>query len=405
MVEKQKDPFGEPFERQNSGWRGLLTLSLMAGIGAIAATGYWYFQPRSVSSQTSSPAPALLKSPLPSTPTAVSALGQLEPKGKITRLSAPATLEGSRLDQVLIQEGQTVQAGQVVAVLDSQTRRLAAVRKAESDVAIAQAKLEQVKSGQGAEEAAQAAIVSRASAEEGAVTAQLGTIQRLNAQLADAQTQFGRFEQLHKEGGISAADLDARRLSVTTIMAQLREAEANLARLQAAAVAQVKEAEANLTRSQQTNPTDVRVAEAELVGAQAALAQAKTDLELSFIRSPIAGTVLRVNARSGEAISQQGIAEIGRTGQMEVVAQVHKTDIQRVKVGQTAKVTSEVFQGELKGTVSEIGLQVKKQEVFDSNPLAVTSNDVVDVRIRLDLDASNQVASLSNLQVQVAIAI
>ncbi len=405
MVDREKQPFGEPFERQSSGLRNLLTLGLVAAAGALAAASYWYFQPRSVSSQTASPAPAQLKSPVPSTPTAVSALGQLEPKGKIIRLSAPASLEGSRVDQVVVQEGQTLQAGQIVAILDNQPRRLAAVRKAESDVAIAQAKLARVQSGQKPQEAAQQAAVGKATAEQGAVTAQVEAIQRLNTQLQDANTQFGRFEQLHKEGGISAADLDARRLTVATITAQLREAEATLVRLQATATAQVQEATANLARSQEINPTDVKVSEAELIGAQAALQQAKADLEASFIRSPINGTVLKLHARSGEAIGREGIAEIGKTGQMEVVAQVYKTDISRVRVGQVVKVKSEVFPGELQGTVSEIGLQVKKQEVFDSNPLAATDNNVVDVRIRLDSDGSNKVSSLSNLQVQVVIAI
>jgi HlyD family secretion protein len=337
--------------------------------------------------------------------TAVSALGQLEPQGRIIRLSPPAAAEGSRIQQVLIQEGQSVQAGQIVAVLDTQVRRLAALRKAESDVAIAQARLDQVKSGQGAQVAAQQAAVSKATAEQGAAAAQLETIRRLSAQLQDAKTQFSRFEQLQRDGAISAADLDARRLTVTTIEAQLREAEAQLVRVEETSKAQVLEAAANLERSRQTNPTAVSVAEAELAGAKASLEQAKTDLELSNVRSPVSGTVIKLHARPGESIGQNGIAEIGRTGQMEVIAQVYKTDVVKVQAGQSVKVTSDVFSGELQGTVTDIGLQVKKQEVFDSNPLAATDNNVVDVRIRLDPDSSRKVSAFSNLQVRVVIAI
>ena len=41
--------------------------------------------------------------------------------------------------------------------------------------------------------------------------------------------------------------------------------------------------------------------------------------------------------------------------------------------------------------------------MFNSDPLADTDNKVIEVKIRLDPESSNRVASLSNLQVQVVI--
>ncbi|NJK51832.1 MAG: hypothetical protein HC936_01755 [Leptolyngbyaceae cyanobacterium SU_3_3] len=65
--------------------------------------------------------------------------------------------------------------------------------------------------------------------------------------------------------------------------------------------------------------------------------------------------------------------------------------------------TSEAFSGELRGTVSQVGLQVSRQDIFDTNPLAKTDNNIVEVRIRLDAEESKKVAGLSNLQVQAVI--
>ena len=53
---------------------------------------------------------------------------------------------------------------------------------------------------------------------------------------------------------------------------------------------------------------------------------------------------------------------------MMAVAEVYQTDISKVKLGQTAVITSQAFTGELRGTVSYIGLQVNRQNVFSNEP-------------------------------------
>ena len=105
----------------------------------------------------------------------------------------------------------------------------------------------------------------------------------------------------------------------------------------------------------------------------------------------------------GEKISDDGIADVGETQQMVVVAEVYQTDISKIKVGQKAGVTSQAFSGELPGTVKEIGLKVSKQNVFSNQPGENLDSRVVEVKIHLNPEASKQVAGLTNLQVQVAI--
>jgi len=135
---------------------------------------------------------------------------------------------------------------------------------------------------------------------------------------------------------------------------------------------------------------------------QAQLEQAKAELDLAVVRSPIDGRVLKIHARAGEKIDPaRGIAELGRVTEMNAVAEVYETDIGRVRLGQRATVTSPALHQPLYGTVKRIGLEVAKQDVLSTDPAARTDARIVEVEVRLDNSAA--AANLSRLQVEVAI--
>lgn len=122
----------------------------------------------------------------------VTALGRLEPKGKVIKVSATSTPEGSRVEELLVQEGQKVKAGQIIAIIDSSDRLKGSLTEAQTKVEVAQAHLEQVKAGakQG-EIRAQQAEVSRLQAElEGNLGTQQAAINRLEAETARSKTDF-----------------------------------------------------------------------------------------------------------------------------------------------------------------------------------------------------------------------
>ncbi len=52
----------------------------------------------------------------------VTALGRLEPESEVSQVSAPLALNGDRVAQLLVKEGDAVKAGQVIAILDSRDR-------------------------------------------------------------------------------------------------------------------------------------------------------------------------------------------------------------------------------------------------------------------------------------------
>ncbi|XPM52399.1 MAG: biotin/lipoyl-binding protein [Leptolyngbya sp. IPPAS B-1204] len=109
--------------------------------------------------------------PAAPSPRKVGALGRLEPEAKVIELSAPIALDGDRVAQLLVNEGDQVTAGQVIAILDSRDRLADALRQAEQQVAVAQARLAQVQAG----------------AKTGEIQAQQATIGRLQAELTGTQ--------------------------------------------------------------------------------------------------------------------------------------------------------------------------------------------------------------------------
>ncbi|MBE9050276.1 ABC exporter membrane fusion protein [Nostocales cyanobacterium LEGE 11386] len=398
MVPKQRQSFTKPVNPGSI----ILAISIAVATGTVSFYSFSRFRSTSnlePPTATPSSSPAM---------NAVAALGRLEPQGEVIRLSAANSQTGVRVAKLLVNKGDWVSQGQVVAILDNYYTRLAALEKAQKQVLVAQANLNQVKAGAKAGDiSAQQATIARLEAElRGEISAQQATIARLEAELQNANSENRRYQQLYREGAISASESEARLLRVDTVRQQLNEAKAALNRTVETLQKQLNEAEARLNSIAEVRPTDIQAAQTDIESAIASVKQAQADWDLSSVRSPIDGQVLKINARPGELIGNTGIADLGRTQQMYVVAEVYETDIQNVRLGQSAIITSNAFSGELRGKVTDIGLQVNRQNIFDNNPQANTDNKVVDVKIRIDQPADNpQITILTDLQVQVLINI
>nr|WP_254658197.1 efflux RND transporter periplasmic adaptor subunit [Pleurocapsa sp. PCC 7327] len=214
-----------------------------------------------------------------------------------------------------------------------------------------------------------------------------------------------RYQKLYQDGVLSASERDNTCLKQDTLQDQLEEAQATRNRTEKTLLKQLSKAQATLEEIAEVRPVDVGVAVAELEEAQAAMKQAQANLNAAYIRAPENGQILKIHTRPGEAIADQGIVAIGKTDQMYAIAEVYETDISKIRVGQKAKITSFGFLGELSGRVDEIGLQIGKKDVLSTDPTADVDSRVVEVKIRLDSTASQKVAGLTNLQVNVVIAL
>lgn len=371
-------------------WTGLAAAALVA-----AGVGYGVVQFQAAS-QTE--VPVEVAAPTVRT---VTALGRLEPQGEVVKLSAPSGSSGNRVEQLLVQEGDTVKAGQVIAVLDTHNRLAAAYAQAQETVKVAQAQLAITQAGakQGEIEAQKAEIARLEAQRQGDLAAQNATVARLSSELQNAQTEFVRYQALHQAGAISASDLDARRLALDTAQNSVQEARAVLTRIQATRPAELNQAQANLARIVEVRPVEVQASRAELEQAIAAMKQAKAELDQAFVKAPIAGEVLDIHTRAGEVVSNDGIAEIGQTGRMYTVAEVYESDISRVQPGQSVRVTSDSIPTELQGTVERIDSQVRRQAVVNTDPSTNIDARVIEVHIALDETSSQLASKFTNLQV------
>lgn len=491
-------------------WIAGLTSAIAIGL---AGLGLWRLS-QLASSPESSPQAAELASPAPTEPPAVTALGRLSPQGEVIKVSAASSsMEGSRIEELRVEEGDKVRAGQVIAVLDSRERLQAALEQADKEVKLKQAELAKVKAGaKSGEIVAQQAEVVRleaqlerefegqsakiarleaqvqrdaeagraniarlraqlrreteaGSAKVARLTAQLqaekisqkATVTRLQAELKNAESEYKRNRELYENGAISASEFDTRRLNfetakervnegvaiqnrtLQTLEEQINEAEAALNQAVETGQQLINEAEANLNRTLETGreelneaqamlkqiretgreqvnqatatldkiveirPEDIQAAQADVERAIAAKEKAQAEFDLSYVKAPLDGQILKVVSRQGERVANEGIVELGRTQQMYVTAEVYETDVGRLRPGLRATITSPAFQGNLEGTVDRIGKQIGKKDVLNTDPAADTDARVVEVKIRLTPESSQKVTDFTNLQVEVKI--
>ncbi|MGH1396686.1 MAG: ABC exporter membrane fusion protein [Trichormus sp.] len=422
------------FFKPNS--RPLIVLAAVTGLAIAGLHGYrlWQSQAQSTSARE------ITQISLPPVKT-VTALGRLEPKGTVIKVSAPSASQGSRVEKLLVKEGDRIKTGQIIAILDNSDRLQAAYQETQAAVKLAEINLAKVKLGaKSGEILAQRAEIARLEAQtvgnnreqqqtvarleaqwQGETTAQQATIKRLTAQLNNAQIEFQRYQQLYTEGAISQSAFDSKRLSVDTITQQLDEAKANLQRIDSTGRKQISEAKTalariNATGNQQVSaaaatldkiaevrPVDIAAAQAELNRAMASAKQAQANLAQAYVKSPQDGVIFDIHTRAGEVVSNDGIVEIGQTKQMYAVVEVYQSDINKIIPGQQVQISSNSLSGQLQGTVDWIGWQVQRQNIINTDPSENIDARVVEVHVQLDEPSSQKAAKFTNLQIKAVI--
>jgi HlyD family secretion protein len=329
----------------------------------------------------------------------VAALGRIEPRGEVVRVSAPST---EILGQLEVKQGDSVRAGSILGYLESYGERKAERDVAASQLAEAKQKLEaSTRYGQAQIREAQSRVLQAKAPGEAELEAERANVGQLQAELTLAQQDLARQQTLQAQGAISQQDLDQQISTARQAEERLRNAQAVLTRKEAERAAEVRSAQAQFQAQQANLP--VTQIQAAVESSQQNLNLAEAKLERTIIRAPSSGRVLRIVTRAGEAIGTNGILELGDTSQMFVVAEVYETDVGLVKVGQRAAISSRngAFSQPLTGKVSSIGWQIFKNNVLDDDPAANADARVVEVRIQLD--DSKAVEALTNLQVDVKI--
>lgn len=335
----------------------------------------------------------------------VTALGRLEPTTEVIKVSVSSMLNNDRVAKLLVKRDDSIKAGQIIAIMSSRDRLKTALLEAQAQVKVANAELAKVKAGATSGKiAAQKAEIVRLKEElKSEINTQQAIVARWQAEVRTTNADYNRYLSLYQEGAIASSELDQRRLALETAQSQLDEAKAKQSQSLNTLQEQIKQAKATLDDIVEVRQVDVQAAQAGIEKAIAATKAAKAQLDETYIYAPIAGRILDIYARPGEVVGENGIAELGQTSQMQVVAEIYQTDINKVREGQQALITSDLFPEKLRATVKLIGLKVNKQEVTSGEPGENLDRKVIQVRIQLNPEDSRRVANLTNLQVQVAI--
>lgn len=337
----------------------------------------------------------------------VTALGRIEPEGEVIKLSAPISGEGSQVEKILVQEGDMVTKGQVIAILNNRERLQAELTAAKAEVRIIQAKIAQIQAGaKPGEITAQKAIIDRLGAEsQGDIDTQKAILEKLQAELLNAEAENKRYQELYIEGAISAFQKDSKNLNIETTKKSLKAAQSQLKKIELSSKEKIKEASATLNQISEVRKVDIEVAIAELNRVDANVKKATINLQQAYVRSPQNGQVFEIYTHPGELISNNGIADIGKTSQMYVVAEVYESDINKIIQGKNVRIVSDVFAQELQGKVERIGLKVRKQNLTNTDPSTNIDNRIVKVHIRLNRASSQQAAKFTNMQVKTIISL
>jgi HlyD family secretion protein len=354
---------------------GLLLVGLVITAAAlgVAYGGHWHMK-TAATLETPIPGATVTVSDHPPTGVRfghVHALGRLEPKGRLIRLAPPSGQESARVRDLRVAEGDLVRVGDTLARLDTWDRRQAAVTEAEASRNAAAARLAQTKAG----------------AKPADLEAQKDHIELLAQQIRTERRDRDRAEKLVAKKALSNEQFEDKQWELDRVVLEHRRAERQLE-----ALAEVRE-------------TDVRVREQELASAEAVLATACTQLAEAELRAPSEGRILKIHARPGEKVRDNGILELGDVDHMEAVAEVFEGDVSRVTTGQSAEVLIDGTGERLKGTVVELGYLVGRKVVLTNDPVSDTDARVLEVRVSLDPSDAARVARLSNARVEVRIAV
>ncbi|MDP3663017.1 MAG: efflux RND transporter periplasmic adaptor subunit [Nitrosomonas sp.] len=245
----------------------------------------------------------------------IGALGRIEPRSRVIKVSHNAGPEGARVEQLFFQEADSVQAGEKLAVLSDHVKRKAEVQAAGTRIKVLEA-------------------------------------QRAVEQVA---LTFNKKEHLRHQsldpGAVSISLVDEKRLAYEQSLADLKRLSAEITRAQA----------------------EQKIAEAEL--------------DNTLITAPITGTVVKIFARQGERIGDNGLLQIADLSQLDVVAEVYESELPQVKIGQTGCITATGFKRSYRAMVRELGFLVRKNDLNDTDPLADRDNRIIEVRLTLEPEA------------------
>jgi membrane fusion protein (multidrug efflux system) len=234
-------------------------------------------------------------------------------QGEITRVSSQL---GARVSEVLVQDNQHVDKGQLLVRLEPDDFRLS-IDRAQATLATREAERVQAQ--------------SKLTQQSSLIAASDAQVQANQATLGRTQIDLARLQKLRTPGFVSEEQ-------VTTMTADSNVARSQVTKAQADAQSQ----------RQQVNAlnAEIKRLDAQIATARADLAQAQINMQRTEIHSPISGLVGQRAARNGQYVQAGAyLLSIVPDEDIWVQANFKETQIEHMEIGQSAELTFDSFPG------------------------------------------------------------
>lgn len=253
-------------------------------------------------------------------------------------ITVNAQANGLQIQEIYVDEGASVSAGQLLARLDDSILQ-AQLAQAQASVAQAEARLAELRAGTRTEEIARARESVRQTEAD---------LTQVKSDWDLAKKRLSRNQTLEAEGAIARDRLDeainderSKLAIVRRTEAELRENQQKLAELQAGPRSEV-----------------IAQATAQLAQAKSQVQVITAQLRNTRILSPVNGKITQRNARVGDttnASSQGALFEIIEAGRLELHVKIPENQLTAIRIGQKVEVTSDADSNlKLIGTIREI---------------------------------------------------
>jgi multidrug resistance efflux pump len=293
---------------------------------------------------------------------------------------------GGRIQQVLVKEGDHVEAGQSLVIFED-AELAARLEQAKGRLQQALANLAKMETGSRAEDIAESRAAAEASngrrgyrREEAAAAS--SELARARADLSNAHADFERKRELLAKGAISRQIFDDALARRDMAKAQVTSQEHGLA----AAEGRLRAAEAVTQRTEKGyRLEDVEAARADLVVAQGQLHEAEAMWREREVTAPAAATVEVLDLRPGHLLQPNAVvARLLESDQLYVMVYVPEPRIGLVQLGQSVDVRVDSFPDQLFKAVVE---QIRQQAEFlprNVQTLEERVHQVIGVKLRID---------------------
>jgi len=323
-------------------------LWVVASIIAVSAAGLTLAALRPGQHAAAVPVPSLLQQGQ-----YIAGPGLVEPVSEDIKVGSELS---GKLREVLVEEGDRVRPGQIVAVLENADLK-AQILTAAAQVSQSEATLRKTINGARTQERREA----------------FSSVQESAAVLDNARAEMERNNQLFTSGIISREANDRYVREFEVAKARYEEARQHHALI-----------------DDKAREEDVSAGQAALELAKAQLAEAQARYEKTLIRSPIQGVVLRKHHRSGESVSNSStvpdpIVTIGDNAVLRVRVDVDETEVAKVKVGQDAYVTADAYGTQkFSGHVVRVGNELGRKNIRTDEPTEKVDTKILETLVELD---------------------